>query len=399
MDPRLKAIYLAAIAVGVFFLPRWWMVAAVLGIQLVLWFAVRLSVGQLVRQVSKLALFLAVIQIAYSLVTNDPATDRWQTLDLLSFEIDVNVTGAVYGFTMVLRVLTVVITSQVVRAGDPRALAAGLGKLGVPKVAALSIDAVLVLLGSRGKGGGGRGKGGGRHGGGGRGKGEREGADTPAGFWASLKRLARGDVGAIVDMLRTQQMRVQQHLDEVDPEGSEAFKKDVAVIAAIALTMLGIKMLKLLPGLPFAPGHKGVILIPLYFVAGFTTRSRAGSTLTGLTFGAVAFLLGDGRYGVFEIAKHVAPGVLVDLFGPLLRVGGKTRGILWWAGLGLVVALGRFATITAIALVVQAPALVYAFLLPGLAIHATFGVLSGLVSAPLMRALTRRGMLDGSLGP
>lgn len=166
--------------------------------------------------------------------------------------------------------------------------------------------------------------------------------------------------------------------------------RDIAVVAGIALTMLGIKALKLLPGLPFAPGHKGVLLIPLYVVAGVMTRSRAGSTWTGLTMGTVAFLLGDGRYGVFEIIKHVAPGVLVDLMLPVVRSGGGRRGPFAWALFGLVVALGRFATVTAIAFVVQAPALVYAMLLPGLVVHAVFGVLSGLVTAPLVRALAAR---------
>ena len=63
-----------------------------------------------------------------------------------------------------------------------------------------------------------------------------------------------------------------------------------------ALTMLGVKALKILPGIPFMPGYKGVILIPLYLVAARVTRTRFGATLTGLTMGTVAFLLGDGRY-------------------------------------------------------------------------------------------------------
>ena len=169
--------------------------------------------------------------------------------------------------------------------------------------------------------------------------------------------------------------------------GDRTIARDVAIIAGIALTMIGIKMLKLLPGLPFAPGHKGVILIPLYISAGFMTRSRTGATLTGLTMGTVAFLLGDGRYGVFEIAKHVAPGIVVDLLGPLVQK--KRRGPLAWSVFGLVIALGRYATVTVIAFAVQAPAVVYAVLIPGLIIHAIFGVLSGLVTAPLVRALLR----------
>ncbi len=54
--------------------------------------------------------------------------------------------------------------------------------------------------------------------------------------------------------------------------------------------------------------------------------------------------------------------------------------------------LGRFATIFTITLAVQAPAVAWAFLVPGLIIHTTFGVLSGLVSSPLIKALARENV-------
>ncbi|WP_428261530.1 CbiQ family ECF transporter T component [Haliangium sp.] len=430
MDPRLKALYLAAIAVGVFFLPTWWWVGLVAGAQLGLWLGLGLGVRRLGRQLRKLALFLSVIVIAYALVGADPATDRWHTVRVLGLAIDVNLSGALAGVTMALRVIAVVLASQVARAGDPRALAAGLSRLGVPQAAALSIDAVLVLLGDegghrrggrggdgQGGGGGGRGQGGGGGGGGhGGGRGHGGGGGHGGrrrswrGFWAGLGRLARGDVSLLVERMVRHIDRAERHLhdtaDAAEPGGGRAAARDVAVIAGVALTMLGIKALKILPGIPFAPGHKGVILIPLYLAAGYLTRGRAGATLTGLTMGTVAFLLGDGRYGVFEICKHVAPGVLVDLGMPLMRAGGRERRAWAWSLFGLVVALGRYATVTAIALVVQAPAVVYAVLVPGLIVHAIFGVLSGLVAAPLMRALATRGAtaaappadLDGDRG-
>jgi hypothetical protein len=208
-----------------------------------------------------------------------------------------------------------------------------------------------------------------------------------------MKRIARGDVSALTEALHRHLQRVEQHLAETAPDLSPHALRDVAVIAGVSLTMLGIKMLKLLPGVPFAPGHKGVLLIPLYLVAGVMTRSRFGATLTGLTMGTVAFLLGDGRYGVFEIAKHVVPGVLIDLLiVPTRRLarGGRTRRVIAWSSLGLIAALGRFATITLVALAVQPPAIVYAVLLPGLLVHGIFGALSGLVTAPLIAALDRR---------
>jgi hypothetical protein len=191
-----------------------------------------------------------------------------------------------------------------------------------------------------------------------------------------MRRLVKGDISVVAEKLQRQIARARERV--TDP--------DVAIIAGIALTMLGVKALKFFPGLPFAPGHKGVVLIPLYIVAGALTKSRFGSTLTGLVMGTVAFLMGDGRYGIFEIAKHVAPGLLVDLLLPLMG-DLRQRGVVAWSVFGLVVALGRFATVTVIALAVQPPAIVFAFLLPGLALHATFGVLSGILTVPLLRAL------------
>lgn len=370
--------FLVVAAVGLFLLPAWWMVAIAAGAMAIAWLGLGLGAGPLARQVKKLVAISALIIAGYALFAIEPGRDRWVTLDLVWFELEVNTFGALEGAAMALRILAVVLASHVARAGDPRSLAAGMRRLGMPRLVAAAIDATLELLGGGGGGGGGRGTGGGR----GRGQGQGQGSEE--GFWRSLKRIARGDVTPMTKALNRHLARVEQHLAERDPDLPPHAARDAAVIAGVALTMLGIKMLKLLPGLPFAPGHKGVLLIPLYFVAASMTRSRLGATWTGLTMGTVAFLLGDGRYGVFEIAKHVTPGLLVDLLFPLIRA---RRGALAWSVVGLVAALGRFATITLIALAVQPPAIVYAVLIPGLVVHAIFGALSGLVTAPLLRAL------------
>ena len=47
-----------------------------------------------------------------------------------------------------------------------------------------------------------------------------------------------------------------------------------------------------------------------------------------------------------------------------------------------------FATIFSITLIAQPPAIAWAILVPGLIVHTTFGVLSGLVSAPLVKRAT-----------
>ena len=105
--------------------------------------------------------------------------------------------------------------------------------------------------------------------------------------------------------------------------------------------------------------------------------------------GIVAFLAGDGRYGPFEILKHAAPGVVCDLTVPVLTRGGRTPGPIVWSALGALIGAARYATIFGVMLLVQPPRLAWALLVPGLALHTTFGVLSGWVSWQIVKAMDR----------
>lgn len=367
MDPRIRVLYLAAVAASALVLADLRVLVGLSIAHVIAWLALREGIAPLVRQLVKLSGFAAFIVLSYALTKDDPTTDRWTKL----YGIDVNAGGALVGVRMVLRVVIVVLASRIARSGDARAIAEGLRRIGVPEIVSMPMDAVLSLMGGRSGGGRGDGSGGGR--------GRRRGDEPTEGFWTSLKRIAAGDVGPIADRLERQIDRVQAHLGD---KGTA----DIAIIAALSLTMLGIKALKLLPSIPFAPGHKLVLLTPLYIVATLRTKTRLGATLTGLVMGTVAFLLGDGRYGVFEVLKHVAPGIVCDVTVPLVR---RRAGTVVWSFVGGLMGLARFATIFSITLVAQPPAIAWAILVPGLIVHTTFGVLSGLVSTPLVKKASK----------
>lgn len=389
VDPRLRVLYLLGVAFGVFAFHRLDVVAAILALQAVLWMVVGLGGRRLARQVGKLWFFTLFIVASYALTGGvDGEGTRWLRVHVGPWVLRLNEAGALEGLVMVLRVVAVILAAQVARAGDGRAVAAGLGKLGAPRRVAASIDAVLALLGGGGGGGRGRGMGGGGGGGGGGGRGR--GLETGESFWSALKRISRGDVGPIVERVDRQIARVEQHLSDEGFDANERdLARDVAVIAGVSLTMLGIKALKVLPSIPFAPGYKTVVLTPLYIVARLRTRARAGATITGLTMGIVAFLAGDGRYGPFEILKHTAPGVVCDLTVPAMVRGGRQPGPVAWSLLGGLIGAARYTTIFGVMLMVQPPALAWALLAPGLALHTTFGVLSGWVSWQIVRAMQR----------
>src|ERR1019366_3704520 len=128
IDPRVRVLYLLLVAGGVFVFHRLDVIGALVVAQAVLWLVVGLTPRRLLRQATKLWFFTLFIVVSYALTPEDPATDHRVRVPLLSWAVSLNTTGALAGVVMVLRIVCVILAAQVARAGDPRAVAAGLGK-------------------------------------------------------------------------------------------------------------------------------------------------------------------------------------------------------------------------------------------------------------------------------
>src|SRR5579859_4937175 len=116
IDPRLRVVYLAAVAIGIFFLHQLWQVAAVLALQCALWLVVKLPPRMLLKKIFKLWGFAAFIIASYALTREDPSIDRWVHVDVWKTSLAINVGGAMIGVVMVLRVMAVILASQIARA-------------------------------------------------------------------------------------------------------------------------------------------------------------------------------------------------------------------------------------------------------------------------------------------
>jgi cobalt transport protein len=379
LDPRVKVLYLLVVAVAIFAVHDPLTVVALAVAQVALAVVAGVGPARIVRGARRLLGYGLALAVTFAFFP-DEGDPRWVAVPLLG---SVSLGGLELAGLMMVRIFAVVVASEVVRSGAPSAFAEGLRGLGAPRALAIAIDVTVALLGP----GGGGGRGGGRGRGMGRGR-AGDGEHVEEGFGGAMRRLARGDVGPIVGQVERSVDRASHEIERRgDAAATGISPRDLAVVAGMATAMLGLKILKVLPGIPFAPGHKTVLLIPLYILAGALTTFRWGATLTGATMGTVAFLMGDGRYGVFEILKHIAPGVVVDLGLPWLLAGGRRPGVFAWCLFGLVVAIGRFATVVAMTLAVAAPGEMYVLLaVPGV-VHLVFGVLSGFVSYHVVRGL------------
>jgi hypothetical protein len=380
----LKVIYLLVVTVVVFATPalsltrpvRWFVIPALLGIQLITLLVCRVGLRDTLRSASKLKWLFAFLLGMYALIPfgspseNDDVLVDWQVPGL-GWSFPINLSGLEVAGLMCLQILTVLLASAIVRlTGTGRDLVDGLHTLRLPPLFVHALDRTLELLaGTR------------------RGEGRRGRNRAPrAGLFTLAKQLLRGDVSAFAETIRTNIARAEsQPGTAVNPHIGSQLAHDAAVVAGIALSMASLKMLKILPGLPFASGYKTLLLFPLYVLAARWTHSRWGATAAGSIMGVIGFLQGDGRFGPLEIVKHIAPGLVIDLGEPLVRR--LPPWALGYCALGFFAAIARTATEFIVVLLLGARAEIYLFPAVKLVPNLMAGMLSGFVTMFVLRVL------------
>ncbi|MCZ6596838.1 MAG: energy-coupling factor transporter transmembrane component T [Planctomycetota bacterium] len=307
MVPLAKLVYLLVLAVGLFFLKDPRLVGALAVLQIVLWALSRVDFRLLGRIGRRLAILFVIIGLVYGLRETPGGGSDWQTV----LGVKINLEGLRRALVFGLRILVLLLASTwVQKSGAPGDFARAMISARVPRSLALSIDATLSLLTVGGGGGGG--------GGGGKGQGKKD--KRPITF----AQLRSGDFGFLRDLLRRSIDRAQAKLVAEHPDLPERQAHDLALVTGISLAAMGLKMIQVMPGLPIAPGQKNLLLLPFFILASKTTKGRFGGLWCATTVGLLSFFLGYGKYGIFELAQFMVPGLLIDLLLPLIR------GRAWW---------------------------------------------------------------------
>lgn len=390
----LKVVYLLAVTTGVFALPsagffrpwRWDIVLGLAALQVLTLLVCRIRAAEILRMVTRLKWFFAFLLLCYGLLPGDYGREplEWR-LAVAGWMVSLNLAGLAVAGLMCLQILTVVLASAVVRLTSRGTdLADGLARLGLPRLFVHAFDHTFGLLAGLPQRG--------------RGKGRREGGVGSRGFFATLRSLICGDVGFLIQAVRDSLERarttvIRQTEGRLDPR----LAHDVAIVSGIALVMASLKMLKFLPGIPFAPGIKGVVLLPLYVLASQRTSSRWGGTAAGSIMGVIGFLQGDGRYGVLDVLQHVAPGLVIDLAMPVVRRLPPSAFV--YCALGFVATITRSTTEWVVILLLGARAEVYLYPVVAMIPMLIAGTLSGIVTVYLLRAFPQAEMDAASHGP
>lgn len=388
--PWILILYLLVVTVAAFALPRGikpYGVAALFALQVaILAFHGGLGTG-LLRIFGRLK-FLFLFLVGVNGLLPGAPTDWYWTMPGIG--LSVNVTGCLTGLLMSAQIALVVITTHVVRTvGDEKSFINGLRSLRVAPLMAYSLDTTLAMLDGSLQRGGGGGRGGGRGGDGGGGHRMIGAGKADGGVMALFRALKRRDLTPMVEKINRGLDDAARHAQRLGLSESRAH--DVGVIGGIAAMMMAFKLVKILPGMPVMQGAKTVFFIPLYMLAADRTNTRFGGTIAGGIMGFIAFLNGDSRYGIFEILKHVVPGLVIDFLWPVVRRLPLRMWIL--VIVGLIAAAARTSTQFAMILALgsdKASLLVFpaAKLIP----NGIAGLLSGLVSYPLLTQLGSRAL-------
>ena len=379
----LKVLYLLAVTAIAFTVPafswtqaaQWFVVPALLTLQIVALLICRVKPVAIANPIWRLKWLFLFLIAAYAILPAGAPSDariEWPVPGV-EWRLSINLTGLDHAGLMCLQIITVVLASALVRlTGSGRDLVDGLQSFYLPPLFVYSLDRTLELLAGGHRPGSGGGAG-------------RRNRSAQGGFLAVLKHVLRGDIGFFVESIRGNMRDAAEQADrEGDRQFSAELAHDVAVVTGIALAMASLRLVKLLPGVPFASGHKVLFLFPLYVLAARLTHSRWGGTVAGSVIGVIAFLQGDGRFGLLEILKHVAPGLVIDLTDPLVR-----RLPAWALGysiLGLAAAVARTTTEFAVVFLLGSRAELYIFPAARLVPNLLAGFLSGFVTIFVLRA-------------
>jgi len=408
----LKVLYLFAVTVAAFAIPnveltrraRWWTVPSLLLVQAAILLRCGISLRDVFRSAARLKWLFTILLVCYAFLPGEDrrSVENWQqvTLPFTGRSLGVNLGGLSLAALMCVQILTVIMASAVVRLTGPGTdLVDGLRALGLPTLFVHALDQTLGQLGGlrrrhRENGGG--------HGEGAEGRRQtKEPAETRAlspGFFAILRQMLKGNVGFFTQAIQGNLQRAKEQVErDAGGQLDQRTSHDVAVITGVALVMVSLKMLKALPGVPFASGHKTLLFFPLYILAARLTNTRWGGTAAGSVMGLMGFLQGDGRFGILDVLKHLSPGLLIDLLMPIVKRLPQSAWV--YCGLGFLAAIARTTTEFAVVLLLGARAEVYLFAVSRTVPNLIAGTLSGFVTVYVLRAFPTNIQRSAALAP
>lgn len=369
MKEALKILYIFLAGIGVFFIGNVWVLLGVFVLHLLLYFIVpgKESSLKFLWRVRWFVLLIFLFE-AFSGPNDIPLFPVWKWQLALSYA------GMLSGGIMILKLFSMLTITQMIRKTmTEKEFVSGMTALGMSASTAHIIDQITTIVAEeerpmkKGKGdgsGGGKGKGNNAH---------KEQEEEPTDVKAR-DVLFRARVGNIPKKI-AQRIASAKARFEGNPD---------ATLASAALSVTLIRMVKIAPGIPWASGHKNIVLMPV-FVYGITRSGKkfAGTTI-GLISGILNFGMGFGKYGPVGILQFAVLGVVMDL---LLMLPFNKTNLIFLTLIGIIGGFIRASTDILLALMLDASDLIYLLYLPAIISQVAFGAASAFISRAVLKQI------------
>ena len=380
-----KVIYLLMISIMLFVINSMALMAVLFALQLGLWIHSRLALKPYLRALFKLKWFFLIIAFSFALMPQAPETNIWR-VNLYWFDLTLYPSGLMTAALMLMRIALMLMVSLWVRLSSTQTqFIDGLKAVKVPETVAMVIDLSLHMLTAdkpkKDSSKGGR-------------NGQGHGRGRANKTKISLDELKTNKNGFIDRLIQTHFRQSQETIQKSYPDMLAEKRQDIIVILTVVAAIMSLKVFQMLPGLPIAPGHKNIVIIPLIMLASLTTHMRYGGFAAGFATGVVSFFMGFGKFGVFEVLHFALPGLVADWLVPMIRHSTGKMLMVKLMMIGGLIGLTRFAANFAILLLAGAPILAWVVFIPMLISQIVFGALSSFVCLIVLKKHRKRGWFD-----
>lgn len=366
MKNTLKILYIFLAGVGVFFLNNLWLLGGIILFHFLLYFLIKNPKKNL-RFLYKVKWFVLLIFLVHAFTgSNDIEILR---IKEWNFALYLSEEGILKGAIMACKLISMLLITQVVRFSmNKKDFVGGIAGLGMSRSSAEIIDEIMEVVNSEKKGNGGGGDGSGK----GKGKKNKSKSEDEGEQDKATDVLLKGRVGNIPKKLVK---RLNFATDKFKDNPN-------ATIASSALAITLIRMVKIAPGLPLAPGHKNILVIPV-FIYGI---SKSEKKLAGLQIGSISgvlhFSMGFGKFGPLGIFEFGILGLIIDL---LLRLPVKRTNLAFLMLIGAFGGLTRIMTEILLAYILGMSGAFYLIYLPYIISQISFGIASAFISRAILK--------------
>lgn len=341
----LPILYILIVSATVLAVDHAMVVLGILGVQMILWAVLRVPLVRL-RPLKRILSFTIILVISYGFFYGQRDVVLFTVGEL---EFGFSVKGFIQGGIMGTRIVSMLLATFAIRYAMPREnFLAGVCSFGVKRDHAMIIEDVMDRVSGQQK-------------------------TLKSGKEYTLRAVLRGETN-VAEL-------VGSHLTEARTRFKD---NDLAIIASLSLMVTVIRFMKIAPGLPIAPGHKNVLLIPLLILGASLTKRSFGATAIGLISGIIHFSMGFGKFGPLGILQFAVMGLVIDL---MLAVLPHVRSFAWYAIIGAIAGLVRIAIELGLAWLVGLPVEGYLVYLPLVISQCAFGALSAFLTIYLIKRI------------